>query len=69
MNTAVAQTEEREIDPVEAALALCGGDARATIVTLLEELHFVRKQLALTQAGMSVGFTRGWKPSFEIEGE
>ena len=69
MITAVAETEEPEFDPVEAALAFCGGDARAPIVALLDELQFVRGQLALSEAGMSVGFTRGWKPSFEIKGE
>lgn len=64
MNAEIAEVEEPEFDPVEAALALHGGDARATIVTLLDELQYVRGQLALTEAGMSMGFTRGWKPSF-----
>ncbi|AVA24304.1 hypothetical protein [Rhizobium sp. NXC24] len=69
MSTVVAQTEEPEFDPVEAALAFCGGDVRATIAALLDELQFVRGQLALSEAGMSVGFTRGWKPRFEIKGD
>ncbi|MBB6304689.1 dehydrogenase [Rhizobium leucaenae] len=67
MNNAVVQTEEPEFDPVETALAFCGGDARATIAALLNELQYVRGQLALSEAGMSVGFTRGWKPHFEGE--
>lgn len=67
MNTAVAQNEEPEFDPIEAALSFCGGDVRATIAALLHELQFVRGQLALSEAGMSVGFTRGWKPRFEGE--
>ncbi|MFS8051563.1 hypothetical protein QD357_01925 [Rhizobium sp. BR 317] len=67
MSAVSVETEESEFDPIEAALALCGGDARATIGALLQELQFVRGQLALVESGMSVGFTRGWKPSFEGE--
>ncbi|MEK1931455.1 MAG: hypothetical protein AAAC47_17085 [Pararhizobium sp.] len=32
---------------------------------LLEDCRHLREQLALTQMGMSIGFTRGWKPSFD----
>jgi hypothetical protein len=63
----LADVNEPEFDPVDMALAFCGRDARATIGALLQELQFVRGQLALTKAGMSVGFARGWKPSFEGE--
>jgi len=49
-------------------LELFEGNAPAAIGALLAELQFVRGQLALCQAGMSVGFTRGWVPSFESEG-
>ncbi|MEF0943859.1 dehydrogenase [Rhizobium sp. BR 362] len=67
MGAELAEVDEPEFDPVDIALAFCGGDARTTIGALLQELQFVRGQLALTEAGMSVGFTRGWKPSFEGE--
>jgi hypothetical protein len=33
--------------------------------TLLEDCRYLREQLALTQMGMSIGFTRGWTPSFD----
>ncbi|NLS19048.1 hypothetical protein HGP16_21140 [Rhizobium sp. P40RR-XXII] len=58
-------TEEPELDPVEAALALYGGDARATIAAALGMLQFVRGQLALTEAAMCHGFTRGFTPVYE----
>ena len=57
--------EEPQLDPVDTALALYGGDARATIAAALEMLQFVREQLALTEAAMSHGFTRGFKPVYE----
>jgi hypothetical protein len=42
-----------------------GGDADAAVRTLLEDCRHLRQQLALTQMGMSIGFTRGWTPSFD----
>ena len=42
-----------------------GGDADAAVRTLLEDCRYLRQQLALTQMGMSTGFTRGWTPSFD----
>ena len=57
--------EEESIDEVEAALAWPGGDARAAIATLLDDCRHLRLQLVLTEAAMSRGFTRGWKPSSE----
>ncbi len=68
MTAAAAQSDEPQFDQVASVLDLFEGDARATIGALLAELQFVRKQLALCEAGMSVGFTRGWVPSFESEG-
>ncbi len=56
---------EPEIDPVDAALALYHGDARATIAAALEMLQFVRGQLVLTEAAMSHGFGRGFRPAYE----
>ena len=41
------------------------GDAGAAVRTLLEDCRHLREQLALTQMGMSTGFTRGWTPSFD----
>ena len=55
--------------PVNAVLDLFEGDANATIGAMLAELQFVRRQLALCEAGVSVGFTRGWIPSFDREGD
>ena len=57
--------EEDPIDEVEAALVWHDGDARAAIATLLDDCRHLRLQLALTEAAMSRGFTRGWKPSLE----
>jgi hypothetical protein len=41
------------------------GDASAAVRTLLEDCRHLREQLALAQMGMSIGFTRGWKPRFD----
>ncbi len=57
--------EKLDLDPVDAALALYGGDARATIAAALDMLQFVRGQLALAEAAMSHGFTRGFRPGYE----
>lgn len=65
MSAESAPVEEPGINPIDEALVLYDGDARAVIAALLETLQFVRGHLALTEAGMSVGFTRGWAPSFE----
>ncbi|MFB2562409.1 hypothetical protein [Rhizobium sp. IMFF44] len=54
-----------DLDPVDAALALFDGDARATIAAALNMLQFVRGQLALTEAAMCHGFTRGFRPVYE----
>lgn len=51
-----------EDDAVRAALAWHGGDAQATIATLLADCAHLRRQLELTRAAMGRGFTRGWKP-------
>lgn len=57
-------TEHRPIrNEVDKALAWHGGDARATITTLLGDCCHLRRQLALADAAMSRGFTRGWRPS------
>ncbi len=69
MTAAAAQISEAQLDQITSVLELFEGDARATIGALLAELQFVRGQLALCEAGMSVGFTRGWVPSFESGGD
>ena len=65
MSAELAPSEEPQSNPIDDALELYDGDARAVIGALLETLQFVRGQLALSEAGMSVGFTRGWQPAFE----
>lgn len=52
-------------DPVEVVLAYHEGDAHAAIMTLLEDCHHLRQQLTATQAAMSAGMTRGWKPKYD----
>lgn len=39
------------------------GDANAAIITLLADCQYLRSQLTIAQCTMSVGFTRGWRPS------
>jgi hypothetical protein len=50
---------------VEAALAYHDEDAKATTATLLGDIKHLRLQLALAEATISQGMTRGWKPKFE----
>ncbi|MBB3291356.1 MULTISPECIES: hypothetical protein [unclassified Rhizobium] len=69
MTAAAVQTDELQFDQVVYVLELFKGNAHAAISALLAELQFVRGQLALSEAGMSVGFTRGWVPSFESGGD
>ncbi len=52
-------------DEFDAVLSYHDGDARAAVRTLLEDCRHLREQLALSQIGMSIGFTRGWKPRFD----
>jgi hypothetical protein len=60
-----AEPDGSNIDPIDIALAWNDGDPRATIGMLLDDCRHLRLQLALAEAGMSPGFTRGWVPSFE----
>ncbi len=62
---AAQQTALPEADELHAALAWHDGDAIATIRTLLEDCRQLREQLALAEISMSIGFTRGWRPSLE----
>ena len=63
-NPAELLSEQPEAD-IEAVLAWHDGDARAAIETLLKDCRHLRKQLALTEASSSAGFTRGWRPTYE----
>ncbi|MGG6898051.1 hypothetical protein [Rhizobium sp. BR 315] len=69
MTAVTGQTNRPQLDQVTSVLNLFEDDACATIEALLAELQFVCGQLALCEAGMSVGFTRGWVPRFDTEGE
>jgi hypothetical protein len=46
-----------------AVLRYHDGDAGAAVRTLL--CRYLREQLALAQMGMSIGLSRGWKPSLD----
>lgn len=54
-----------EHDELAAALAWHDGDSVATIKTLLDDCRQLREKLALAEISMSVGFTRGWRPTLE----
>jgi len=57
--------DHEAIDELAAALAWHNGDASATIQTLLHDCRQLREQLALAEISMSLGFTRGWRPSLD----
>ena len=65
MTQAVHATPLCDHDEVEHAIAWHDGDARAAIRTLLDDCRHLRKQLALANAVMGHGYTRGWKPGEE----
>ncbi len=52
-----------EPDPYESAcnevIALCGGDARSAVKTLLVANAFLEQELALAKLAVSYGYTRG----------
>ena len=57
---------DHPLDPeVEAALAYHNGDAAAAIATLLEDVRFLKSQLAMASGAMSRGLTRGWEPKYD----
>ncbi|SIQ57694.1 hypothetical protein SAMN05880582_102186 [Rhizobium sp. RU20A] len=62
---AEAVNEPIAIDPVDEVLSYHAGDIRAAILTLLKDCVHLREQLALMEASMSRGMTRGWRPAFE----
>ncbi|WP_311044995.1 hypothetical protein [Rhizobium sp. NZLR1b] len=66
MRPQLAQAPNIEIQrEVEALLAWHDEDPRAAISTVLLDCQHLRLQLALTAAASSVGFTRGWTPTYE----
>lgn len=60
-----ANIEPFTVPPEEVAQALGwhDGDAEATIRTLLADCKHLREQLALAEISLSLGFTRGWRPT------
>lgn len=50
---------------IEAVLAWHDENPRAAISTLLSDIRHLRHQLALAEAAMSTGMTRGWRPSYD----
>ncbi|EJT01558.1 hypothetical protein [Rhizobium sp. CCGE 510] len=56
---------EAVVDQGEEVIAYHGGDARAAVGTLLEDIRHLRRQLALAEGAMSRGITRGWRPSYD----
>lgn len=65
MSAPLPAIDQREPTEIEAALAYHDGNVEATIATLLEDLRFLRQQLAWLEGAMSTGMTRGWRPSYE----
>jgi hypothetical protein len=61
----VRPLETQTRDELDEALAWHGGDARATITTLLADCSYLRRQLAIADKAISRGFTRGWRPATE----
>ena len=45
---------------VHEIVELCGGDPFAAIKALIVANEFLEKELALTQAAVSQGYSRGW---------
>ena len=41
-------------------IALCGGDTRSAIITLLVANAFLEEELALAKLAVSYGYSRGW---------
>jgi hypothetical protein len=50
---------------VEVVLARFDGDARAALVAALDDVAFLRREIAFARFAMSYGFARGWRPALE----
>lgn len=55
--------ETSSMSELDQVLGYHHGDANAAIITLLADCQYLRSQLTIAQCTMSVGFTRGWRPS------
>jgi hypothetical protein len=53
------------VDEVSMALSWHDGDVRKTVRTLLDDCKHLREQLALAEVSMSIGYSRGWAPSYD----
>jgi len=45
---------------VEEAIAPCGGDARAAVRALLEDVRLYERELAVCRLAVSSGYSRQW---------
>jgi hypothetical protein len=52
-----------DLSELKQVLAYHDGNANAAIDTLLNDCRYLRDQLSIARATMSIGFTRGWLPS------
>lgn len=50
-------------DEIDDILAYYKGDARAALQALLDERHFLLREIEYASMAMSLGFARGWKPT------
>lgn len=57
--------EEHPLDPVDAVLSAHDGDARAAIAELLEDVDYLRNQIAYASLAVSRGYAYGWLPTHE----
>lgn len=66
----MAQSQEVEsADPVTAVLDAHGGDVRAAVTGLLNDIEYLRNQIAFASLVTSRGYAYGWVPSFERTAE
>ncbi len=59
---AVEQENEYD-DEIEMVLAYHKDDVRAAIKSLLKDRDFLVKEIEYASLAMSMGFSRGWKPT------
>jgi hypothetical protein len=56
-------TVESYDDEIEMVLAYHKGDMRAAMEALLKDRDFLIKEIEYASLAMSLGFSRGWKPT------
>lgn len=56
-------TVESYHDEIEMVLAYHKGDMRAAMEALLKDRDFLIKEIEYASLAMSLGFSRGWKPT------